>query len=80
MLHFSGRAHWNEDCRVHRLHPHNVQADTQLLDFGGKRAVELTVEIGLAVELWRVRGCPEEGLVADMKLAKKIVQAGAWSA
>jgi hypothetical protein len=80
MLHLSWCTRWNENCRLHRFHPYNAQADTQLLDFGGERAVELPVEIGLAVELWRVRGCPQEGLVADMKLAKEIVQAGAWSA
>ena len=79
MLRLSWRRHWNEDCRVHRLHPYNVQADTQLLDYGEEWTVELPVELGLAVELWRIQGFPEGGLVADLKLAGEIVKAGAWS-
>jgi hypothetical protein len=79
MLHLSWRTHWNEGCRVHRLHPYNEQADTQLLDYGEEQPVELPVELGLAVELWRAQGFPEGGLVAYMKLARDIVKAGAWS-
>ena len=79
MRHFSSRRRWNEDCRIHRLHAHNVSADTELLDFAGEPVVELPVEMRLAIELWRVQGCPEGGLVADLKLAEEIVRAGAWS-
>jgi hypothetical protein len=79
MQHFSSRMRWNEDCRIHRLHTYNVEADTQLLDFDGELA-ELPIEIGLALELWRIRGFVEGQLAADVKLAKEILRAASWSA
>jgi hypothetical protein len=79
MFHRAWRNGWSEDRRVHRLRPYYVRADTQLPECDVEWAVELPVELGLAVELWRARGFPEGGLVADLKLAVDIVKAGAWS-
>jgi hypothetical protein len=79
MQHFLTHSTWNEDCRIHRLHPENVKADTQLLDFTGGPAAEVPIEIGLALEIWRVRGCPEAGMMGTARLAAEIVRAGEWS-
>ena len=39
-------------------------------------AVELDETTALAVELWRVRGCPAESLAEDMLRAAEILRSG----
>lgn len=71
-------AHRNEGYRTPRPFAAKLQADTQLPDFESSPWLA-PEELGLALELWRVRGCPDGGMPEAVQRASAILKSAAYS-